>query len=244
MAMDLNMQAGNSSFLVPHRYPGRLIAAEGLDGSGKSTQLHLLSFWLRAEGYEVILSEWTSSKLIKRALKAGRKQGSSDPRLLSLLHAADIAEMHQSDVVPALQRGAIVLADRYIYTALARDLARGVELEWARNVYQFAIRPDLNIYFQISAEEALRRSLSTNPLLKYEHRAGMEHTAPIASIAPMAPMAPMDSIDSFRAFQQRVLDAYETMGNRFAFLYLDAMLPVKQQQQQLREAVQHILPGD
>jgi dTMP kinase len=244
MAMDLNMQAGNSSFLVPHRYPGRLIAAEGLDGSGKSTQLHLLSFWLRAEGYEVILSEWTSSKLIKRALKAGRKQGSSDPRLLSLLHAADIAEMHQSDVVPALQRGAIVLADRYIYTALARDLARGVELEWARNVYQFAIRPDLNIYFQISAEEALRRSLSTNPLLKYEHRAGMEHTAPIASIAPIAPIAPMDSIDSFRAFQQRVLDAYETMGNRFAFLYLDAMLPVKQQQQQLREAVQHILPGD
>jgi dTMP kinase len=247
MAMDLNMQAGNSSFLVPHRYPGRLIAAEGLDGSGKSTQLHLLSFWLRAEGYEVILSEWTSSKLIKRALKAGRKQGSSDPRLLSLLHAADIAEMHQSDVVPALQRGAIVLADRYIYTALARDLARGVELEWARNVYQFAIRPDLNIYFQISAEEALRRSLSTNPLLKYEHRAGMEHTAPTAptaSIASIASIAHMDSIDSFRAFQQRVLDAYETMGNRFAFLYLDAMLPVKQQQQQLREAVQHILPGD
>jgi dTMP kinase len=232
MAMDVIMQAGNSSFLIPHRYPGRLIAAEGLDGSGKSTQLHLLSFWLRAEGYEVIISEWTSSKLIKRALKAGRKQGSSDPRLLSLLHAADIAEMHQSDVVPALQRGAIVLADRYIYTALARDLARGVELEWASNIYQFAIRPDLNIYFQISAEEALRRSLSTNPLLKYEHRAGMEHTAH------------SDSIDSFRAFQQRVLDAYEIMSNRFAFLYLNAMLPVKQQQQQLREAVQHILPSD
>jgi len=235
MAIDLNMQAGNSSFLVPHRYPGRLIAAEGLDGSGKSTQLHLLSFWLRAEGYEVILSEWTSSKLIKRALKAGRKQGASDPRLLSLLHAADIAEIHQSDVVPALQRGAIVLADRYIYTALARDLARGVELEWARNVYQFATRPDLNIYFQISAEEALRRSLSTNPLLKYEYRAGMERTTSMAQVDP---------IDSFRMFQQRVLDAYETMGSRFAFLYLNAMLSVKQQQQQLREAVQHILPGD
>ena len=232
MAMDVNMQAGNSSFLVPHRYPGRLIAAEGLDGSGKSTQLHLLSFWLRAEGYEVILSEWISSKLIKRALKAGRKQGSSDPRLLSLLHAADIAEIHQSDIVPALQRGAIVLADRYIYTALARDLARGVELEWARNVYQFATRPDLNIYFQISAEEALRRSLSTNPLFKYERQAGMEQTAS------------MDSIDSFRAFQRRVLDAYETMSNQFAFLYMDAMLPVKHQQQRLREAIQHILPGD
>ena len=232
MVMDLNMQAGNSSFPISHGYPGRLIAAEGLDGSGKSTQLHLLSFWLRAEGYEVILSEWTSSKLIKRALKAGRKQGSSDPRLLSLLHAADIAEMHQSDIVPALQRGAIVLADRYIYTALARDLARGVELEWARNIYQFATHPDLSVYFRISAEEALRRSLSTNPLLKYEHQAGMEHAAHLVSL------------DSFRAYQQRVLAAYETIGSGFAFFYLDAMQPVKQQQQQLREAVQHILPGD
>ena len=232
MVMDLNMQAGNSSFPVPHGYPGRLIAAEGLDGSGKSTQLHLLSFWLRAEGYEVILSEWTSSKLIKRALKAGRKQGSSDPRLLSLLHAADIAEMHQRDIVPALQRGAIVLADRYIYTALARDLARGVELEWAHNIYQFATHPDLNVYFRISAEEALRRSLSTNPLLKYEQQAGMEHAAHLVSL------------DSFRAYQQRVLAAYETIGSGFAFFYLDAMQPVKQQQQQLREAVQHILPGD
>jgi dTMP kinase len=232
MVANLNMQAGNSSFLVPHSYPGRLIVAEGLDGSGKSTQLHLLSFWLRAEGYEVILAEWNSSKLIKRALKAGRKQGTSDPRLLSLLHAADLAEIHQHDIVPALQRGAIVLADRYIYTALARDLARGVESEWVKHVYQFAARPDLSIYFQISAEEALHRSLRTNPAGGYERRAGMEHSERA------------DSIDNFRSFQQRVLHIYETMSSSFAFLYLDAMLPVKQQQQQLREAVQHLLPGD
>ncbi|HEV2653451.1 MAG TPA: hypothetical protein VGT82_00760, partial [Ktedonobacteraceae bacterium] len=109
MATDLNRQAGNSSFLKPHRYPGRLVAAEGLDGSGKSTQLQLLSFWLRSEGYEVIITEWNSSKLIKRALKAGRKQGAMDAKLLSLLHAADIAEMHQLDILPALKRGAVVL---------------------------------------------------------------------------------------------------------------------------------------
>jgi dTMP kinase len=232
MAMDLNMQAGNSSFLVRHSYPGRLVAAEGLDGSGKSTQLHLLSFWLRAEGYEVILAEWISSKLIKRALKAGRKQGIVDPKLLSLLHAADIAEIHQRDIVPALQRGAIVLADRYIYTALARDLARGVELEWVQHVYQFATRPDLSIYFQLNADEALRRSLSATPLAEYEQRAGMEQAAHA------------HSMDHFRVFQQRVLHAYEIMGNRFAFLHLDALQPVKQQQQQLRAAVQRILPGD
>lgn len=228
-AMDLNRQAGNSSFLIPHSYAGRLIAAEGLDGSGKSTQLHLLSFWLRAEGYEVILSEWAPSKLIKRTLKAGRKQGTTDPRLLSLLHAADIAEMHQRDIVPALQRGAIVLADRYVYTALARDLARGVEPSWVQGIYQFATRPDLSIYFQIEAEEALRRSLTTGVTQAYEWRAGMDQS---------------DSVDNFRAFQQRVLHAYEEMSSTFALMYLDARLPVKQQQQQLREATQRILPGD
>ncbi len=232
MVADLNMQAGNSSFLVPHSYPGRLIAAEGLDGSGKSTQLHLLSFWLRAEGYEVILAEWISSKLIKRALKAGRKQGTSDPKLLSLLHAADIAEIHQRDIVPALQRGAIVLADRYIYTALARDLARGVEFEWVKHVYQFASRPDLSIYFQISVEEALHRSLRTNPAVEYERRAGMEQRNRA------------DAMGNFRSFQQRVLHFYEMMSRHSTFLYLNAMLPVKQQQQQLRDAVQNILPGD
>src|SRR5258708_35492938 len=149
MLTNLNKQTGNSSFLEPHRYPGRLVAAEGLDGSGKSTQLQLLSFWLRSEGYEVVITEWNSSKLIKRALKAGRKQGSMDPQLLSLLHAADIAEMHLREILPALQRGAIVLADRYIYTALARDLARGVESAWVQHVYQFAARPDLELYFPI-----------------------------------------------------------------------------------------------
>ncbi len=232
MATDLNRQAGNSSFLEPHRYPGRLVAAEGLDGSGKSTQLQLLSFWLRSEGYEVIITEWNSSKLIKRALKAGRKQGAMDTKLLSLLHAADIAEMHQRDILPALKRGAVVLADRYIYTALARDLARGVEAEWVQHVYQFAVRPDLSIYFRISAEEALHRASGSHPLLKYEQQAGMD----LATHS--------DSIGSFRSFQQYVLHAYEEMVNKFELFCLDATLPVKQQQRLLRDAVQRVLPGE
>ncbi|HLZ59890.1 MAG TPA: thymidylate kinase, partial [Ktedonosporobacter sp.] len=164
MGTDLEQQTENSS-LAAHTYPGRLIAAEGLDGSGKSTQLQLLGFWLRAEGYEVIITEWTPSKLIKRALKAGKKRGAMEPRLLSILHAADLAELYQRDIVPALKRGAVVLTDRYIYTALARDLARGVERDWIERVYQFAGRPDLCVYFQISAEEALQRTLSGHPHL-------------------------------------------------------------------------------
>ena len=231
MSAEIHTQAGSSSFLVRHTYPGRLIAAEGLDGSGKSTQLQLLQFWLQAEGYEVIITEWTSSKLIKRALKAGKKQASMDPMLLSILNASDFAEMHERHIVPALQRGAVVLADRYVYTALARNFARGVERSWIEGVFSFVTRPDLAIYFQISADQSLERILSNHPRLKYYQAGldlGLSH----------------DPVDSFRAFQQRIVNEYEAMIDAFALWRLDATLPVKQQQRLLREAVEKTLPGE
>lgn len=221
----------SSSPLMPHTFPGRLIAAEGLDGSGKSTQLQLLHFWLQAEGYEVQIVEWTSSKLIKRALKQGRKQDRMEPMLLSMLHAADLAELHERDIVPALRRGAIVLADRYVYTALARDLARGVEQSWVEDLYRFALRPDLSLYFAISAEQSLERILSNHPRLKY-YQAGMDLGLS------------HDPIDSFRAFQQRILAEYEMMVESYGLMHFDAALPVKQQQQLLRGAVERVLPAD
>lgn len=235
MSAELHSQelagAQSASPLSPHTFPGRLIAAEGLDGSGKSTQLQLLHFWLQAEGYEVLIVEWTSSKLIKRALKNGRKQDSMEPMLLSVLHAADIAELHERDIVPALRRGAVVLADRYVYTALARDLARGVEQSWLEDLYRFALRPDLSIYFQISAEQSLERILSNHPHLNY-YQAGMDLGLS------------HDPIDSFRTFQQRILAEYETMVESYWLLRFDATLPVKQQQRLLRGVVEQVLPTE
>jgi len=229
--MSAQINTRNTSPLAPHTYPGKLIAAEGLDGSGKSTQLQLLQFWLLSEGHQVLITEWTPSKLIKRTLKAARKQEQIDPMLQSILHAADFAEIYERDIVPALQQGTIVLADRYIYTALARDLARGVDRGWVEDVYRFAARPDLAIYFQISADQSLERILSNHPRLKY-YQAGMDLGLSL------------DPIASFRAFQQRILEAYATMINAYALLPLDATLPIKQQQQLLRDAVQAILPAN
>ncbi len=229
MSAEIQMQADSFSPLIPHAYPGRLLAAEGLDGSGKSTQLQLLRFWLQAEGYEALIAEWSPSKLIKRALKSGKKQGHMDPMLMSILHAADFAEQHERDIVPALKRGAIVLADRYVYTALARDLARGVERSWGENLYRFAVRPDLGIYFQISAEQSLERILSNHPRLKY-YQAGMD-----LGIS-------RDPVASFRAFQRRIIIEYEKMIEADSLLRFDAALPVKQQQQLLRNAVEVVLP--
>src|SRR5258708_13505596 len=132
----------------------------------------LLQSWLTAEGYEVLSTELTASKLIKRALKAGKKQGSMDPMLLSILHAADFAEIYERDILPALQRGAVVLADRYVYTAVPRDLARGVDRAWLEDVYRFAARPDLGISFQIAPDQSLERTLSHHTRLNY-YQAGI-----------------------------------------------------------------------
>ena len=230
MSAEIDVQADSSSFLIPHTYPGRLVAAEWLDGSGKSTQLQLLRYWLQAEGYEVLITELSPSKLIKRALKSGKKQGHMDPMLMSVLQAADFAELYERDIRPALQRGAVVLADRYVYTALARDPARGVERGWLEDVYRFAARPDVSIYFQISAEQSLERTLSSHPGLKY-YQAGMDLGLS------------RDPIASFRAFQQRIWAEYEPMIDTFGLVRLDGTLPVKQLQLMLREAGERVLPG-
>ena len=230
MSVDATRQPEESFLLPAHSYPGRLIAAEGVDGSGKSTQLRLLQFWLQAEGCEALVVTWSISKIIKRALKVGRKMGHLDPMLLSILQAADFAESYERDIVPALKRGAIVLADRYIYTALARDLARNVDRAWIEDVYRFALAPDLTIYFQITVDQSLTRLLSHHPRLKY-YQAGMD--LGLSS----------DPIVSFRTLQQRILDEYEhLLAASPRVLRLDATLPVKEQQRVLREAVARVLP--
>lgn len=231
MFAETNTQTGNTSFLLPHDYPGRLITAEGLDGSGKSTQLQLLSFWLKAEGYEVVSIEWTPSHLLKRTLKKGKKQGRIDPSVLSVLYAADMAELYERDILPPLQRGAIVLADRYVYTALARDMAHGVERDWVERIYQFAVRPDLAVYFYLRAETSVARTLSGHPHLKY-YQAGMD-----LGLSD-------DPIASFQVFQQRILTAYETLHTDCTMLRVDATLPIKQIQRRLRTTIEQLLPQD
>ena len=139
----------------PHPYPGRLITVEGIDGSGKSTQLLLLDRWLMARGYRVHFTEWNSSRLVRRSMKRGKKKDLLTPTTFSLLHAVDFADRLTYQIMPPLKAGMIVLADRYVYTAFARDVARGVHPDWVRAVYSFAPRPDLALYFRVPIEVSL-----------------------------------------------------------------------------------------
>src|SRR3954468_6180075 len=212
------------SLFVANRYRGKLIVVEGIDGSGKSTQISLLSNWLRSQGYAVSFSEWNSSPLVKQTTRRGKRKEMFTPTTFSLLHATDFADRTESYIIPLLKAGAIVCADRYAYTAFARDVARGVSRRWVRNLYRFAIRPDLAFYFRVSLDVALSRILGGRDALKY-YEAGMDLGLS------------RDIEESFRIFQGRILDEYEAMTREMGFHVIDATLSIEKQQQQVRDIV-------
>ncbi|MBI1785085.1 thymidylate kinase [Candidatus Sumerlaeota bacterium] len=206
-------------------YPGTLIVVEGIDGSGKSTQLYLLKRWLEVKGYKIHFTEWNSSTMVKSATKRGKRQRLFTPATFSLIHATDFADRCERQIIPLLRGGYIVLADRYIYTAFARDAARGCPQSWLRNLYSFAPVPDITFFFRAPLEVCLDRILSGRPLLKY-YEAGMDIGLS------------MDPIESFKLFQGMILDEYDKMVQSDRFVKMDGKLPVNQLQKQMRAIVQ------
>jgi dTMP kinase len=216
--------------LKPHSYRGKLIVVEGIDGSGKSTQIDLLYKWLQTQGKSVYFSEWNSSPLVKSTTKMGKKQKMFTPTTFSLMQATDFADRWENQILPMLKAGVIVLADRYAFTAFARDVARGVSPEWVRNLYSFAPQPDLAFYFRVPVEIAVERILSGRADLKY-YEAGMD-------------LGLSDSkTTSFRLFQQRIIAQYDEMINEFGFVTIDGTNVVQDQQKQVRQIVRKNLLG-
>jgi len=213
---------------TPHPYRGRLICVEGIDGSGKSTQLLLLERWLRSRGYPVHFTEWNSSRLVRRSMQRGKKKNLLTPTTFSLLHAVDFADRLTYQILPPLKAGMIVLADRYVYTAFARDVARGVHPEWVRAVYSPALRPDLTLYFRVPIDISLERLLAGRAKLKY-HEAGMD-----VGLST-------DPVESFRMFQSRVLEIYDQLTLEFGMCPIDATAEIPNQQRVVRTMVQEIL---
>jgi len=207
-----------------HRFPGRLFIVEGIDGSGKSTQLMLLQKWLESEGYVVSFSEWNSSPLVKDVTKRGKKKQMLTAMTFSLIHATDFADRTEHDIIPPLKAGAMVLADRYIYTAFARDVVRGVSSKWVRDLYAFAVKPTVAFYFRTPLDVAMKRILGGRDAIKY-YEAGMD-------------LGFSDDIEeSFRVFQDHIIDEYEKMVEEFGLVVIDATRSTEEQQTQVREIV-------
>ncbi|MHB8567239.1 MAG: dTMP kinase [Nitrososphaerales archaeon] len=208
---------------------GKLIVVEGIDGSGKSTQIHLLDKWLRSKGLLVFTTEWNSSDVVKEITSKGKRKGLLTPTTFSLLHATDFADRYERNVFPLLRAGYNVLADRYIYTAYARDVVRGCSPNWVKKVYGFAIKPDITFYFQVPIDIAVNRILVGRPKLKY-YEAGMDMNLS------------NDPLESYRMFQDKIVEQYESLAVRESFTIIDATQDIEQQQKIVRDKVMKLIP--
>jgi dTMP kinase len=215
-------------FEQKHPYPGRLIIVEGIDGSGKSTQLQLLQKWLLNAKYRVFFTEWNSSALVNETIKRGKKKNLLTPTSFSVLHATDFADRLAHLIIAPLKAGMIVCADRYIFTAFARDVVRGVHPDWVRNLYGFAVKPDIALYFRVPIEVSLKRILNGRINLKF-HEAGMD-----MGLSD-------DPKESYRLFQSRILQEYDALSAEYGLTVVDATQSIQKQQTIIREIVRQKL---
>ena len=210
---------------------GKLIIVEGIDGSGKSTQIHLLNKWLIFNNKPAFLSEWNSSEIVKNITSRGKKKEQLTPTTFSLLHATDFADRYERNIFPLLRAGYTVLADRYIYTAYARDIVRGCNPLWIKKLYSFALKPDITFYFRVPVDIAAGRILSGRPKLKF-YEAGMDLNLS------------NDIYESYRIFQSRIIEQYEKMTTSENFIVIDGTLNIEKQQELVREKFKSVISFD
>ena len=210
-------------YLPMGEYPGKLIAIEGTDGVGRSTQIQLLREWLEVKGYGVVETGWTRSELMQPTIELAKSSNTLNKLTFVLLYATDFADRLEKEIIPALKAGFVVLSDRYIFTALARAGVRGVDRAWNRNLYGFGIAPHLVFYLRIDEKTLIRRVLQSRGMDYWE--SGMD-------------MKLGDDIyESFRAYQRALLKEYTSMADEFGFRVLDARRKVEVIQDELRRQI-------
>ncbi len=202
---------------------GKLIVLEGTDGVGRSTQALMLKEWLEVQGYAVLDTGWTRSKLVGQAI-TDAKQGHSLHRLTyCLMYATDLADRMEYQILPALKSGFIVLADRYIFTAIARGIARGADKQWLNDLFGFAVAPDLVLYLQVGVNDLVPRVLEAGKMNYWEAGMDMNYGD--------------DLYDSFVAYQGELIHQFNVMAEEHGFTTVDARQEPKEIQRQLRRAV-------
>jgi dTMP kinase len=210
-------------YLPLDNYPGKIIALEGTDGVGRSTQTRLLKEWLEVQGYGVVETGWTRSELMQPTIELAKASNTLNKLTFQLLYATDFADRLEKEIIPALKAGFVVLSDRYIYTAMARAGVRGVDKTWIRNLYGFAIVPHLVFYLRIDEKTLIRRVLQARGMDYWE--SGMD-------------MKLGDDIyESFRAYQRSLLKEYASMADEYNFRVLDARRKIDVIQDELRRQI-------
>jgi len=215
---------------VPHAYPGRLIVLEGTDGVGRSTHAELLQNWLAVEGYGAVVTEWKSSQLISTVIDKAKSKNALNTITFSLLYATDLADRLHNIILPALRAGLIVIADRYYFTAFARDVVRGAERAWVRKLYGFALEPDAVFYLKMPLEPLLRRIITT--------RGGLDFYESGRDIGMST-----DLYKSFKLYQSKILQEYEQMAEEYGFQVIAGDEQIDAVQRLLRSSLRELLEG-
>jgi dTMP kinase len=219
---------------------GRLIIIEGTDGVGRSThiegidslgrpaQIEDLTKWLEVKGHGVVNTGWTRSPLLGPAIDTIKRGNTLNQITFSVLYAADFADRLENQIIPALKGGFIVLADRYMYTAFARHVVRGVDPQWIRKVYGFALVPDLVIYLEIGLEELIKRTFESGRSMNY-WESGMD----IGFSGNL--------YKSFVQYQTHILEEFDRMTGEFGFTVVDASRSVNQVNKDLKIEIEKFL---
>ena len=213
------------TYIDPSELKGKLIAIEGTDGVGRSTHIELLQEWLEIQGYGVITTGWTRSNLMSKSIEMAKAGNIVDRWSLSLLYATDFADRLEHQIIPALRSGFVVLADRYIYTAFARDFVRSADRTWIRDVFGFAPIPDLVCYLRIDVETLALRVIETTGMNYWESGMDLRLGA--------------DLYDSFKKYQSLLIEEFDKMATEFHFNIVDARKSPEEIQDELKG---YILP--
>ena len=206
---------------------GKLIVIEGTDGSGKSTQLELLKKSLQDQSYGVMVSEWKTSRLIADVIDDAKDRNLLNATTYSLLYAADFADRLENQIIPALKSGFIVLLDRYYYTALARDVVRGQNIDWVKNLYDYAPEPDLVFYLDMPVDVLLKRIIGTTGLDFYESGRDVGFST--------------DFYKSFEIYQNKCLEQYDEMKKEYGFISIDGTKTIPAIHKIMNSEVQKLL---
>ncbi len=215
------------TYLDPSDLKGKLIAIEGTDGVGRSTHIEMIQEWLEVQGYGVVTTGWTRSSLMSKTIEVAKQGNILDRWSFSLLYATDFADRLEHQIIPALRSGFIVLADRYIYTAFARDFVRSGDRAWIRNVFGFALVPDLVCYLRIDVDTLALRVIETKGMNFWE--SGMDLKLGT------------DLYDSFKKYQALLIEEFDKMAEEFHFEVVDARKPPEEIQEALRAKIQPML---
>ncbi|HYL67412.1 MAG TPA: thymidylate kinase [Nitrosopumilaceae archaeon] len=194
---------------------GRLIVIEGPDASGRSTEIELITAKLEADGHAVLNTGLKRSELVSRGILEAKRDYNLGRKTLALFYAADFADQFEYKIIPALQAGYIVLADRYIYTLIARNVVRGLNRKWSHNLYGFAIKPDLVFYLDVDPNILIHRVFQKNSSLDhYESGADLGLSD--------------DMFESFLIYQRMISKEFHMMQKRYGLIPINGNRPVSE----------------